>query len=128
MSIAGVSFRKCLPPARPATLCPVVSVPRSRLSKAAGIDCREPITPAARSLHAGCGVFAIATAALCSLEGSGERHQWRPNGGKVLMDMSSFLAWLPASSRRWLGTWSANWERPASDAVRMAIAAVEHSA
>jgi hypothetical protein len=85
---------------------------------------REPITPAALSLHAGYGVLAIAAAALRSLEGSRERHHWRPNGDKALMDMSSFVAWLPAGIRRWFGARSATWERPAGDAVRTVIAAV----
>jgi hypothetical protein len=34
------------------------------------------------------------------------------------MDMFSFAAWLPAGIRRWLGSRSATWERPAGDAVR----------
>ncbi|MBW4092375.1 MAG: hypothetical protein HIU82_14900 [Proteobacteria bacterium] len=88
---------------------------------------REPITPAALSAYAGYGVLAIAAAALRSLEGRGQRHHWRPDGDKVRMDMSSFVAWLPAGIRRWLGSRSATWEPPAGDAVRTVIAAVERA-
>jgi hypothetical protein len=87
---------------------------------------REPITPAALSSYAGYGVLAIAAAALRSLEGRGERHHRRPHGGKAIMDASSFVGWLPASTRRWLRSRSASWERPAGDALQAVIAAVEH--
>ena len=71
--------------------------PGRRLPRSAS---RSP-RPRCRLLRA-CGVLAIAAAALRSLEGDGERHHWRPTATappKVIMDASSFVGWLPASTR-----------------------------
>jgi hypothetical protein len=87
----------------------------------------EPITPAALSTRTAYGVLAIAAAALRSLEGSGERHMWTPEGGKSVLNIASFLAWLPADIQRQLKSWSTGWERPAGYALQAAIAAVEGS-
>jgi hypothetical protein len=85
----------------------------------------EPITLAALSVHTAYGVLAIAAAVLRSIEGSGGCHLWQPEGGKSALNVTSFLAWLPADTRRQLKSWSTGWERPAGQALQAAIAAVE---
>jgi serine/threonine protein kinase len=70
-------------------------------------------------------VLAIAAADLRSLEGSGERHHWMPDRGNAVLDMSSFVGWLPANRRRWLSSQSKTWEHPAGDTLRAVIAAVD---
>ena len=87
---------------------------------------REPITLAAVPLRAAYGVLALAAAALGSLEGGQRCHHWKPDGGgKVIMDAASLVAWLPATTRGWLRSRAAQWERPAGQALGSVIAAVE---
>jgi len=85
----------------------------------------EPITPAALSTRTAYGVLAISAAALRSLGGGGEGHMWRPDGGASVLNIASFLAWLPADIRRQLKSWSTGWEPPAGQALQAAIAAVD---
>ncbi len=85
----------------------------------------EPITPAALSTRTAYGVLAISAAALRSLGGSGEGHMWRPDGGKSVLNVASFLAWLPAEIRRQLKSWSTGWEPLAGGALQAAIAVVD---
>ena len=85
----------------------------------------EPITPAALSTRAAHGVLAISAAALRSLEGGGETHMWDADRGKSPLNISSFLAWLPADIRRQLKSWSTGWEHAAGQALQAAIAAVD---
>jgi hypothetical protein len=90
---------------------------------------REPITLAALPLRAAYGVLAVTAAALSSLEGGKQCHHWRPDGGStVVMDAASLMAWLPAAIRRWLRSRATQWERPAGEALRSVIAAVEGGA
>ncbi len=86
---------------------------------------REPITPAALSVGAAYGVLAIAAAVLRSLDHRAERHHWCPDGVKAALDMSSFVAWLPAETGRWLRSRSAAWDQRADDADRAVIAAAK---
>ena len=85
----------------------------------------EPITPAALSTRTAYGVLAIAAAALRSLGGGRDRHVWNPDSGKCVLNIPSFLAWLPADVRRQLKSWATGWEPLAGGALQAAIAAVD---
>jgi hypothetical protein len=85
----------------------------------------EPITPAALSTRTAYGVLAIAAAALRSLGGAGEVHMWRPDGGASELNITTFLAWLPADIRRQLKSWATGWEPLAGRALQAAIAVVD---
>jgi hypothetical protein len=71
----------------------------------------EPITPAALSQHAAFGVLAMTATTLSSLSGGEARLWWRPDAVISIMNATSFVAWLPAGTRRLLKAWAASWER-----------------
>ena len=86
----------------------------------------EPITLASLPVYAARGVLGIVAAMLANLEpGSRSRHRWRSDPAAPIMTVMSFVETLSADGRRLLRSWAATWERPASEALRATMTAVE---